>query len=79
MNRKQRKALLERRRHPERYRRAPTAAEVAFEEVSALAKRQKKGKTYIALKMQSRGFLPNGTNGWREMTDKEIEMWRATP
>lgn len=73
MNRKKRRLLLAKRRNPPPPR--PTPASLALAEVMARA--NGKGESFVRLQMQLAGFLPNGSGGWRPMTEHEKEMWNA--
>lgn len=71
MNQKQRARKLNRRRNTN-----PSPATLAYNEVLAKAKAQKKGQSFILTQMQKQGYLPDGNGKWRAMTDNERNMWR---
>jgi hypothetical protein len=74
MNRKQRKRkLLRRRESPQS---GPSAAQLKYSEITAKAKHEGHGESWVLVRMQQAGFLPNGSGGWRPMTEREQEMWQ---
>lgn len=73
MNRKQRARKLERRRN---LRSGPSAATLAYNEISERAEREGKGESFVLTQMQQRGYLPTGTGGWRGMSEREKEIWK---